>query len=337
MRLTNFSTIDEIVEVGKTEFKKRCNAQSIKWIPPKQNIYASQCEKYSNMFVDICDLSDKELIDSGLNPSQFIKGAQDFQLAAKYLKKDKHVIIEKFIRLANIGMMLKRHYHNMYSDIIKGGELNYFSDNTIHMLHAALRAYSEALYLDDHTISGEFYSMNDCNEGQIIVRAYKRLSPKGLFNDNHSFNISEIETFCVYMGGEIEIDPLGNLQYTNGICPNIERFACRFKNDKGIIEDVQTAEALQSLLLQIENQLKYVMNCYYQLNDNEKARRLLEIAYYAFQPIKDDWMPDDNDLCLYLNSLGNKVLFDSVSERMPEKNKEFNSDIMKIIDPRCEL
>ena len=110
MRLNDFNTIDEIVQLGKLEFNKRATAPTIDWIPSRQNVYSSQCIKYSNMFIDICSkATERDLIDSNLNPSQFIKAAQDFQISARMANHDIDTILSYFMKLANIGMMLKRY------------------------------------------------------------------------------------------------------------------------------------------------------------------------------------------------------------------------------------
>lgn len=129
MRLNDFTTIDEIVDLGIVEFKKRSFAPAINWVPPRQNVYMSQCNKYSALLLSIAeDASNNDIIESDMNPSQFIKAAQDFQLAARLSGMDKNIILKYFMKLANIGMALKRHYYDLYSQKVLSMTFETFSE-----------------------------------------------------------------------------------------------------------------------------------------------------------------------------------------------------------------
>lgn len=344
MRLNDFDTIDEIVQLGKLEFNKRATAPTIDWIPPRQNVYSSQCIKFSKMFFDICDrATDKNLIDSNINPSQFIKAAQDFQLAARMANHDINTILPCFMKLANIGMMLKRYNYEIYSKQIDGISIceNAEIVRRARQLHGLLRALSEAIYFDDHTISGEFYGDIYVQDKYVVVRSYKRLCPRDLLDGFERFHIKQVETYSYYEEGKIDFDCLGNILFTNYKQPIMNGFYCKYylDNDECII--IKGIPEMEKLINVLESQLQKVLINYNNTALRERQCLILNAAYYAFKPILEilniDWHPTEEDQKQYIDSLVAKPEYTKVSEDKTKTKFEREEQINRIVDPRIKL
>lgn len=341
MRLNDFETVEEVVDLGITEFKKRATAPTMNWMPSRQNVYTSQCQKYSDMLLKISkEASNEIIISSGMNPSQFIKSAQDFQLAARMSKINKETLLATFMKLANIGMAIKRHYFLFYAQKAETIELISQKEFLIkgNQLNALLRAFSEAVYFDDHTVSGEFYGGIEEDGKEVVIRSYKRLCPSDFWDGFEEFPIQRIETYSSYDRGKVDFDCLGNIQYVDQIRPEIYGFyaECYFRN--GTHKNISNLSELNSIIEIIENQLKVVLMYFFSLTPEAQGCMLLKSAYYAFKPILDrmgyDWHPSNKDIKLYLNSLSDKACFDKVSENRQCSEEEYEQLIRKIVDPR---
>lgn len=344
MRLSDFTTVDEVVELGKIEFQKRSFAPTINWMPSRQNVYTSQCKKYSKMLLIIGTMaSEKDLIEADMNPSQFVKSAQDFQLSARMAGIDEEVILTNFMKLANIGMMLRRHYYAFYCQKIKNIELSLESEIVAKakQLNGLLRAYSETVYFDDHTVSGEFYGDLQKEGGLIVVRSYKRLNPRDFLDGFDKFHIQRIETYCQYKGGQIDFDCLGNIQYLNHSRPEINGFYAECFLDSGQKMLLNNLSAIDEVIKALETQLKNVLTLFFSADKYTQEYLLLKSAYYAFKPILEKlnfhWCPSDADFSLYLESLPQKVEFDKVSEEKSVSKIESDRNIQRIVDPRCNI
>lgn len=339
MRLNDFDSVDELVEIGIIEFEKRAHAPSIRWIPSRQKIYSSQCIKYSRLLVDILEeISFDNIIKSKINPSQFIKSAQDYQLAARISKSNKDIIINNFLKIANIGMQLKRYYYWSFSE--KAKHMNYICDqdylSQIDQLNGLLRAFSETIYFDDHTVSGEFYGDITVRDNPVVVRAYNRLCPKDYLQCLEDFNIDTIETFCVYDDANMDFDCLGNITYTESKRPSIISATVQYVSTNGIIHCVDTSNDLKYLINTIEDQLKKVFMFFESMDFFTKQKTLLSSSFYAFKPLLDvmerSWVPTDEDVQLYISSIEQITEFDK------EKESEAKSrDCSRIVDPRKDL
>lgn len=322
MRLNDFENIDELIEVSHSEFIKRANIPPLYWIPSRQHVYSSQCDKYSNLLYRISQLSDKQLLALNLNPSQFIKGAQDFQLAARTAKMDRNVIISTFLRLANIGMMLKRESYDLYNSQC----VTLTRDINGRNLNGLLRAYSEELYLDDHTISGEFYGI-----GYLVVRSYKRMNPNDLRNID--FDIDAITTFCEYETDSVDFDCLGN-PLPMRVLPKQIGFSGLVRYVDGHEEVLDSQGQIQQLEKKLRIQIERLHADFVALDDHGREKLLIASSYYAFKPCLDmlgiNWEPSDDEVGTYHRTLEDRAEFDRVSE----KKKLNEEDILRIIDPR---
>lgn len=344
MRLNDFETIDEVVQLGKVEFSKRSTAPTIDWIPSRQNIYSSQCIKYSNMLLEICNrASNRNLIDADMNPSQFVKAAQDFQLAARMAKHDTKTVLSCFMKLANIGMMLKRYNYRIYVEKVKKCHICEKAEiiEKAKQLNGLLRAFSEAVYFDDHTISGEFYGNLYKGDRYVVVRSYKRLCPNDLLDGFDQFKIRQIETYSFYETAQVDFDCLGNIQYMDNVQPIINGFYCEYyldSNDRVVVNNVSEMDKLINAL---ELQLQKVLYIYKNMTIRKRQCLLLNAAYYAFKPILDilsmKWQPTEEDQKKYIDSLIEKTEFTIVSENMMKTQDALEDQINRIIDPRIKL
>lgn len=342
MRLNDFTSIDELVDLGLTEFIKRSNAPSFTWMPSRQNVYTSQCNKYADMLLKIVDNASKnDFINSKMNPSQFVKSAQDFQLAARKAGMEKKIVLEKFLSLANVGMMLKRYYYSIYLDKVKNVKFSNEKEfiSKADQLNGLLRAYSEALYFDDHTVSGEFYGNIEKNGKVVVVRSYSRLCPNDFLDCFNDFIIQKIDSYSLYEDNCLDFDCLGNIKYKNQKRPVLCGFyvECLLINGERVI--INNTKELNALINKLELQFNKILNMFFSISDYSKKCLLLRSAYYAFKPILNiidyEWEPTKCDIELYINSLQYKPEFDIVSEKFKDLTE--TSKARKIVDPRFDL
>lgn len=339
MRLDDFRTIDELVEIGIIEFEKRAHAPALSWIPPRQNVYSSQSIKYSKMIADIINsVSFQSIIDSGINPSQFIKSSQDYQVAARIAGEDKAVVLDNFLRIANIGMRLKRHYYHVFMEKARSIDYNYNQDYLIKIdqLNGLLRAFSETVYFDDHTVSGEFYGDITVNDKPVVVRSYNRLCPRDYLPCFDGFYIKTIETYCVYNDNNLDFDCLGNILYLDKKRPSIIAAAIQYSYIDGRSCFVKTTEDLLNLISTLEKQLKVVFMLIESMDLYTKQKYLLSSSYYAFKPLLDiiakPWIPTNEDIESYVLSMENKRDF-----YKDKKSSSNDQDVYRIVDPRKAL
>lgn len=345
MRLTNFYTIDELVALSRIQFNKRANAPSIAWIPSRQNIYSSLCDSFSNKLMRSCDkLLEDELQSIHMNPSQFIKASQDFQLAARKANVSQENVLKYFLLLGNIGNSLKSYRIGQMHAKLNSLSLKSCTNvnKEICTLNALLRALSETLYFDDHTIGGDIYSLILDDGSQAIFRVYNRLRPielhGRLLND---FYIRKIETVCLYETQYIEVDCLGNLAYSGSI-PKIDKFFIRVTMFNGNTQDVNNLEEISELSDILERKLAEIIAYYKKLDDPQKQELILRSTFYGFKPIFDNaninWEPTQDEKNKYFSTIKTTSLFTITQNKAAEdKHHLCDDEINRIIDPRIPL
>lgn len=333
MRLTNFVSIEDQLEVSKVEFLKRANVPPLYWMPSRQHVYTSQCEKYSDMLLEISECSNEMLILADQNPSQFIKAAQDYQLAARTAKRDRETIVKTFLRLGNIGMLLRRYNYEKYKTATRRLSLDSDMLAEAGQLHGLLRAYSEGLYFDDHTVSGEFYGGYS---GNLVVRAYKRMRPIEIRKCAKGFDIERVLTFCTYAPHAMDFDCLGNPVISN-VRPVETGLSVIVCHSDGQTENLTTVRQIQDLECKLSDYIRIAHTEFSSMCHEEKEAMLVQSSYYAFKPILElmgvEWMATQKDVERYHKSFTQRAEFDRVSEMKSLTEEE----IMRIIDPRRDL
>jgi hypothetical protein len=345
MQLADTFTIDELVTLSRIQFDKRANAPSIAWIPSRQNVYSSLCDSFSNKLMIACDgLSESRLLSINMNPSQFIKASQDFQLAARKANVSQNNVLKYFLLFGNMGRALRNYRTKQILN-----DFNKFSFEScagiakeVGALNALLRALSETLYFDDHTIGGDLYSIILDDGSQAITRVYNRLRPveihRNILND---YNIEKIETICMYETQCIEVDDLGNLVY-NGQVPKIDRYYVRATMSNENIQDVRDVEGINKLSSILEKKLKDVITHYKSLNDSQKQELVLRSTLFGFKPIFEnadiDWEPTQDEKNKYFSLIQTKSLFAITQCKAAlDKKHLVDDEINRIIDPRIQL
>ena len=342
MHFNKFNSVDELVELSKIEFTKRASGNFKTWIPSRQAIYSSLSNTFSERLINTCDrLDGKRWLDVvDMNPSQFIKAAQDFQLSARMAGIEKNIVLKYFIKLPNLGIELRNHrIQNLKSDYLaKKIKLNEVDDQCkISLLNAALRGLSETLYFDDHTVGGDLYGPIEIEGRYLIYRRYNRLCPSDLHPDFKKFVISRIDTICSYDNGGLEIDDLGNLSYMNNqfVRPNEYYLEVHYQNGGCIsIDNNKEIENLSNYLLELIN---IFISEYESKSKMERKLKMLESTLYAFKPIFDytniDWRPTENETVAYMNNANKANLYNTVEE----KEHFTEDDVIKVIDPRANI
>lgn len=338
--MTNKFTVDDLVGIGRKEFTKRANAASIDWIPPRQNVFSTLCDSYSSRLEVVADRwNEISTDDIDINPSQLIKAAQDYQLSARLAGKEQEHVLKYFLHYGNIGLELR---NQRIADYERGiMERLYISERqfckNVCRLNSLLRALSETLYFDDHTVGGEIYGPINFDNGQVVIRSYKRLRPVELIPVIEDFAIVSVMTICQYDGFSIDIDYLGNIQYTDNQYPSVSRCFVVYTNVDMESICIETNAELLLLIERLEHCLKSVMIYYRGLTDYERQTMVLSSTLYGYKPIFDSlqmpWKPTPEEVEKYSNGIQTIAAFDAESNKSARKLSSAD-DISRIIDPR---
>lgn len=150
-----------------------------------------------------------ESIFDGINPSQYYKIIYKFQLATKSIHFNLEQIVQCYLDIANYAIKC---YNNSYIDTSKKiQECTYMpvsneSDiRTIGYLCALLRSFSDSVYCDEHTISGEIISPIIIDNGFVIAREYQNLDAYELCPELLASPYKKINIYIKYSNGHLSV------------------------------------------------------------------------------------------------------------------------------------
>lgn len=345
MRLNDFKDIDDYLSVSIDEYTRRTESKGASWIFSRQLVYSTLCESFPARIANSFDyVQNNGLLVEDMNPSQFVKLAQDYQLSARLGGQHPSTVFPRCLELANHGMKLRRKaVSRLCSDNTLSGLEFHEKKRSIRVLNTALRCMSETLYLDDHTVGGDLYSITSSDDITYVVREYRKLRSYDLYPSVAWPEWKAIRTVCAYNSGTVDIDALGNLRFISGTLPELvgwktetifdcsDRFCtCSHEDAARLAEDARTVT-------------KALMESYNKLTDEERALLLLRATYYAYKPLhqiaQEDWEPTEDEVDTYLQKRTESTLFDKSKEQYGRLTsaQERNSYIQRILDPRLEL
>lgn len=242
----------------------------------------------------------KSIFD-GINPSQYYKIIYKFQLATKSINYDSSKLIQCYLNLANYAI---KSYNNLYMDINrKVQECTYMpiesepNRRTIGYLCALLRSFSESVYCDEHTISGEIISPITVENGFVIVRSYRNLDAYELCPELVESPYKSINIFVKYYNVFLppKTDIVGNLLSSDNYYSHIEGVYVEYIDKTGKIIKCNSINDIEDIIHYFLTIIPTVVNNYRGLSMQDRLWRKVECEYYAMKPYCDlcgiSWRP----------------------------------------------
>lgn len=340
MRLTEYTTVDEIIDDLIPVFLNHNGTIPMDWTPARKEVMFSLSKDFTNRLMRLNELLTKDSIEHiYVSPSHFIKAAHKFQNACKNLEYDKQVVLSTYLGLCNaavLGWNVEVKEAKEKLDSTKFMTCSSPIREKVAYLNSLVRAFSESIYCDDHTIGGDICGPIVTSDGYLLVREYKRLRPTELFGFLEDFRITSIVTYCVYTNNEIEVDLIGNLTKCENMVDTLQKYYIKVVDEEGKTHICEESQ-LQKLIEYMEEWLKRVIKYYKELSEPEKNRLLFQCEFYAFKPLLDNygipWPPQSYDIS------DNKTKT-SKGKELREKLKRLTAQedrvqcVREILDPR---
>ena len=304
MRLTKYKTIDEILEDLVPVFLHHNGLVPMDWTPARKAVMFSLSEDFAErLILLVTNLSQKVIESVYVSPSHFIKAAHNFPNACKSLHYDKQLVLSTYIDLCNAAVIR----WNVEANKIAEDVCNFIFSNCtpkvreeIAYLNSLTRAFSEAIYCDDHTIGGDICGPIKYANKTLLVREYKRLRPVELFDLLAEFEIKSIIIYCLYDDNNIAVDLIGNLTQCQNMVNTLQKYYIEVIDEKDQKHIVTEEWQLQRLILYLETWLKRVIVYYKKLSEQKKYELLFQCEFYAFKPLFDyynmGWVPQSYDI-----------------------------------------
>ena len=272
----------------------------------------------------------------GINPSQYYKIIYKFQLASKELDIDIKKISDCYFFLANYAVKSYNAKYDNIKDSISKIEFNQISDTRltkkISYLSGLLRSFSETVYCDEHTISGEIFAPIYVDEKLFIAKQYMLINAneiQPLLQDCPYKNINVITGHKDYKL-EVKTDIVGNL-ITKGT-PNkyIDSFYIEYLDKDDNLVIVNDEKIIDEIINYFEKIIPSLVSDYKNKSLEERLWKKIECEYYAmsnlFKSINEKWNPIKYHLDISLISNINRPIVKANEEITNESN---NDEIMK--------
>lgn len=305
-------------------------------------------EQFVNRVFQLYDyLSSNDHVFEGINPSQYYKIIYKYQLASKSLPYESKIIERCYFFLANYAIRLYNYNIDIITRELPRKKIVLLPNtsinktrNRISMLSALLRSFSEALYCDEHTISGEIYSPIHYHDDIFIVRKYSMLDAFSLRNEVVDCPVKKIDIYTRYSGlvQTPNTDIVGNLLISENIAPHLTGFCVEVESQTGISSQINT-DQIDELIYYFSRIIPILVRNYKSLSLSKRLWIKILCEYYALKPFCDkigiDWHPEQYDIDI-------KSIEDS-KRPIVRANKEIialtdNSEILKKLielnDPR---
>lgn len=237
----------------------------------------------------------------GINPSQYYKIFYKFQLASKSLSISAEELTDCYYYLANYAVRTYNRNLVEIKETIKEKEFSPVVSTEIalyvSLLSALLRSFSETLYCDEHTISGEIYSPIEHDESTYIVRKYIMLNAKELRPELLDCPVSNIDIYAEYqcLSQKPVTDIVGNLLITENILSKMRAFRIEAVDIKGVRHHITDMNHLKELIHYFQMIISKLVRSYKDLSMKDRLWKKIECEYYALKPYCDivgvDWKP----------------------------------------------
>lgn len=249
-------------------------------------------------------LTQKSSLMLDINPSQYYKIIYKFQIASKSSDYSISDISECYLFLANYAIKCYNYNYdnelNLIETIIFNSDKSYLERITY--LSALLRSFSETLFCDEHTISGEIYSPIKNGDEIIIARKYKWLNAYELCSELKDFLYSEIDLYIEYthLPEEPHTDIVGNLLTNVRLNDYINGYYIIVHRKDGKRQLFETIDSLDWLIQYFEKYIYTLANTFKGLSVEKRLWQKIRCEYYAMKPFADkcglNWEPTFYDI-----------------------------------------
>lgn len=346
MQLTLFNTLDELLDSMVEVFLSHNGELPMDWTPKRQTALFNLSVEYPEAIFELCNRLEYEDVKKiELNATQYMKSAYKLQIMTKALSYDINRVADAFLFLCNCSVVARKKFVERTKSELAFLKLETIScDNErkqIGYLNAALRAYSEALYCDDHTIGGEIVGPIETKEGYLMVRDYWRLDPQEVYEEFKDFPYKSIKTYCIYENSDIFVDMNGNLKGNSNISQGLKKYCVVITNKEGAYYTLERGE-IDHVTENLEQWLIKMMKAYKIKSYEDKCKMLIFNEYYALKPIFEyvgiEWKSYSRKNCdisaseeyVEINKRNRKKLFELNDEQAIKKYAR------TMLDPRVK-
>lgn len=259
-------------------------------------------EQFVNKVLDLyAYLKSADGLIEGINPSQYYKIIYKFQLASKSMEIDTSQLVDCYLFLANYAVRLYNKYFTEIQQFSEQAKFTEFSSGllkrNVAYLSALLRGYSETVYCDEHTVSGEIFAPVPCKDGFLIAKKYLLLNASELYPVLESCPYSYINIYVKYrdIPTELSTDIVGNLLVNINMIPYMESFYIEVADTDRRSTSVSTLNELFEIIQYFQSIVPRLADDYKALPLQDRLWKKIECEYYALKPVLDrvgeNWKP----------------------------------------------
>lgn len=264
-----------------------------------------------------------------INPSQYYKIIYKFQIASKSLDYTISRITDCYLFLANYA--IRCYNYNYYNESHFIETAPFSTDKSmlerVTYLSALLRSFSETLFCDEHTISGEIYSHLKKDDGIVIARKYKWLNAYELRAELKDFLYSAIDIYIAYshLPEEPNTDIVGNLLTNVRLNDYIQGYYIVIHKADGEQQIIESYDSLDWVIQYFEKYIYILSTNYKVLSIENRLWQKIRCEYYAMKPFLDecgiDWEPVSYDINIKDIQSGNRPIVEA-NNRLSQLQKE---------------
>lgn len=302
MRTTEFHDIDEAVNELAVVLANHMGGASLLWGYSKNEALGQVATHYVKTVDYILD-NIIEISKVNISPIQFLKIAYRYSLASKKIKCDKEKISNNFLSLFNLAVKKQVQIEDYYNTMIIKHSFKECSSadcKLISYINAEIRALSELLYCDEHTIGGQSSGPYKYGKYSLLIHDFLRLCPFELFPQLGLFRIKRIISLCLYDDDTIVSDLYGNVTFSGNPLDTFKGYLIQitFVNNEIAYID---SDKLPWLLDYLDTLIRTINDEYHKMSDYDIWRWTLSCEYYALKPLLDSihkkwWEFEDQEL-----------------------------------------
>lgn len=297
-----YSDISKPVEELSTLVYKHFGQTPMGWTQiDKLTEYAHNEQFVKHVFDLKTYLEHRKSLFLGINPSQYYKIIYKFQLASKSLSEDISKIVDCYLFLANYAIRVYNFFYIEIEQFVRNHLfVNITTDNDlkkITLLSATLRSFSEVLYCDEHTISGEIYSPIFSLNEFVIARKYRLLNAYEFREELVDCQYEEIHIYIKYRGidNPPSTDIVGNLLTNINIAEYICGFCVEIRTKNKELKTITSYKDIDEVIQYFQHMISELLNNFKSKSLIDKLWTKILCEYYAMKPYADeceiDWKP----------------------------------------------
>lgn len=305
-------------------------------------------EQFIERVFDLYDyLSTSSELLTGINPSQYYKIIYKFQLASKSSEFDVEEITKCYFFLANYAVQVYNYCYDHIEHFINKRMfvfveiVNDVQAKKVSLLSAALRSYSETLYCDEHTISGEIYSPIIIEDCFVIARKYRWLNATELRKELSGCPYRAINIYIKYK--KIDKPPLTDIVGNLLTDINISKHMCGFYIEVFDIYNkvilVDSYEAIDKVIEYFQHIIPILTGNYKKMSVQDRLWNKILCEYYAMKPYTDlcgkKWGPTPYplDICK-LENKHRPIVSANINIENMDDEQAIKEKLFELNDPR---